>query len=42
MNQGTSLVWNKMKVQGLTHICLKPKTKAIAIETVPGKKNTKG
>ena len=30
MNDGENLVWNKMKVQELTHICLKPKSKAIA------------
>ena len=26
------------EIQGLTHFCLKPKTKAIAIDTVPGRK----
>ena len=30
MNHLASLVWNKIKVQGLTHICLKAKTKVIA------------
>ena len=27
LNPGASLTWNKMKVQGFTNICLKPKIK---------------
>ena len=38
MNHRASLVWNKLTVQGLTYICLQPKTKTITIETVQGRK----
>ena len=40
-NQWASLVGNKMKVQGLTHIYLKPKTKAIAYWESSRKKKIK-